>query len=67
MARRNIKMQGDSNAVTEVRAVPVAQGNDYSEVSWTELRKMASDRGVVSWRRTRLEIESDLVAQDKEG
>lgn len=67
MARRNIQIQNDTKPVTKAKSVPVNQGGEYSGLSWTELRKLASDRGVVSWRRTRLEIESDLVAQDQEG
>tara|TARA_R100001039_G_C1849402_1_gene109455 strand:- start:1285 stop:1491 length:207 start_codon:yes stop_codon:yes gene_type:complete len=31
------------------------------QASWTDVRKLASDNGVVSWHRTRVEVERDLA------
>lgn len=66
MARSNIRQQ---IAVTEkaekTNSGGGAGGSNYAALSWTELRRVASERDVVSWRRTREQVEADLVALDQ--
>jgi len=64
MARKNVQMQpiDEENSKTNEPATP-AGDNPFAAMSWTALRRYASDRDVVSWRRTRAEIENDLLQQ----
>ncbi|WP_234017569.1 hypothetical protein [Pseudohongiella nitratireducens] len=64
MSRRSIRMQQVNESTTEPVSQPEPATNRYAEMSWTELRREASKREVVSWRRKRDEIEAELLAQD---
>lgn len=64
MARSNIRMQ---KVGSDLEASDSGGGLDYAGLSWVDLRRVASERGVVSWRRKREQIEGDLLALDKAG
>ncbi len=65
MSARSIRLQ-QVNQMNESEPAPKPStgGNPYGAMDWTELRRVASERGVVSWRRKREHIEADLVALD---
>ena len=67
MGRQSIRMQqmNEENraevAAERAPADPVT-GNPFASMSWTKLRRYASDRGVVIWRRNRVDIEAELIS-----
>lgn len=65
MSRRSIRMQQVNQSTAEPVSQPEPATNRYAALSWTELRRVASQRKVVSWRRKREEIEAALLAQDE--
>jgi len=64
MSRRGINQQRINQSTAEPVSQPEPATNRYAALSWTELRREASKRQVVSWRRKRDEIEAELLAQD---